>query len=252
MSNIRVRKVTSSPVMLLEYAIPGIEYIAGIDPIPISTRKESDDTSEYAIAIMRKDIRRVVAYYIERSKDASKLVGTSVKLQKYYNNASAMIERNRADAITMEYDRLGLGLNKLLAPEPADWRPSGARTIEVGYSKHIHNMDLIDNFLLDWARWYDEDRKIGGIEGIQDPFLLDQVMNFNVGNKDLADAVKGALIYEWWINEKLSRKRKQQAQNQSTKKVYVWTMENGRSVQKAVDVQDSRLPKGFERIKFGF
>lgn len=250
MANIRARSVTESSVMILENPQHGVQYIAGIDPIPITTRKESDDTSLYAIAIFRMDIRRVVAYYMERSRDVSKLVGTSVKLQKYFNDAPAMMERNRADAIIMEYDRLKLGLGQLLAPEPADWRPSGAKSVEVGYFKSIHNMDLIDNFLLDWARWFDEERQIGGIEGIQDLTLLEHVMKHNQGNKDLGDAVKGALIYEWWINEKAARKRDAQRVSTTTKKVYVMTMENGRAVQKAVDVQDARLPSGFSRITF--
>lgn len=250
MISIRARTVHDSPVMILENPVPGVQYIAGIDPIPITTRKESDDTSLYAIAIFRMDIRRFVGYYMERSRDVSRLVGTSVKLQRYFNDAPAMMERNRADAIIMEYDRLKLGLGKLLAPEPADWRPSGAKSIEVGYFKSIHNMDTIDNFLLEWARWYDEGRQIGGIEGIQDLTLLDHVMNHGNGNKDLGDAVKGALIYEWWINEKAERKRDAQRVQKTTKQVYMTTMENGRTVQKLVDVQDSRLPRGFAPIKF--
>jgi hypothetical protein len=187
---------------------------------------------------------------MERSRDVSRLVGTSVKLQRYFGNAPAMMERNRADAIIMEYDRLKLGLGHLLAPEPADWRPSGAKSVEVGYFKSIHNMDTIDNFLLEWARWYDEERQIGGIEGIQDLTLLDHVMHHGVGNKDLGDAVKGALIYEWWINEKKARQQDAQRKTTSAKKIYMTTMENGRTVQKAVDVQDSRLPRGYVPVKF--
>jgi hypothetical protein len=62
MSIIRARAVTESPIMILENPVPNVQYIAGIDPIPITTRKESDDTSLYAIAIFRPDIRRVVDY----------------------------------------------------------------------------------------------------------------------------------------------------------------------------------------------
>jgi hypothetical protein len=248
MTKYKPRVNSNSLIKILQHPIEGEVYIAGIDPIPIITRKESDDTSFYAIAIYRMSTRQFVAYYMERSKDASKLVGNSTRLQKYFNDATAMIERNRGDAIIMEYDRLELGIHKLLHPEPADWRPAGAKSIEVGYFKSIHNADLIDNFMLDWARWFDEERGIGGIEGIWDLTLWEHVYSHNIGNKDLGDACKAALVLEWWILEKKKRKKQHEGTPATTKKVYINTMENGRTVQKLVTVETSRFPAGFKKL----
>lgn len=244
------RRTNESPIQILEPPVAGEEYIAGTDPIPIVTRKESDDTSDYAMAIFRRSTRKVVAYYQERSKDASRLVGNSIKLQKLFNRAPTFMERNRADAILMEYDRRGEGLHKLIVPEPAIWRPQGAKSIEPGYYKSIHNADQLDNFLLEWARWYDEERKIGGIEGIWNLHLWENVIHHNVGNKDLGDAIKSVLAYDWWLTQK-ELMRKAQTQKSATKKmVYINTMENGRPVQKAVPIEDTRLPRGFTPLSF--
>jgi hypothetical protein len=241
---IQAVKANNSPIMILEPPQVGVEYVAGTDPIPLSARKESEGNSDYAIAIMRPDLKRVVGYYKEGSRDVSRLVGNSVKLQKLFNNAPTMIERNRGDAIIIEYERLGLGLGKLLLPEPAPWRPQNAKNIEPGYAKSIHNSDLIEHHFLTWARWFDEIRDIGGIEGIWGIDLLDECLNHDVGNRDLADAIKGACIQLWWMEEKALRKAATNANRSNERQVVYTVMEGGKMVKKLATVRANENPLG--------
>jgi hypothetical protein len=246
-------KATNSPIKILEDPQPGVVYIAGTDPTPISSRKESDDLSEYAIAIMREDQEKIVAYYKERSKDASRLVGNSIKLQKMYNNAPTMLERNRGDAIIIEYERLGLGLGKLLLPEPAPFRPQNAKNIEPGYAKSIHNADVIDHHFLTWARSFNEVTLQGGIEGMWGIEIIDECINHDIGNRDLADAIKGCTVELWWRKEKLFRRMSVNEAKANSKQVLIHTMENGMMVTKLVDVSavEKRLGPGFKALVRG-
>ena len=64
-------------------------------------------TSAYAAAVKCIEDNVYCGYYMERSKDSSRLARQTYLVQKLYNNGLAMIERNRADAIFDEYRRNG-------------------------------------------------------------------------------------------------------------------------------------------------
>jgi len=238
---------SSSPIKIIELPKSNYTYVIGIDPIPIITRKEADGRSDYAAVVKCLDTNMYVAYYTERSKDSSRLAGKTYLLQKAYNNAPAMIERNRADAILGEYDRRGW--MDYLANEPLPMRPANSKVIEKGYARHVHNADdLVDN-LLRWARHYDENKNTGGIESIWDEAMLDQVYTVDTGNKDIADAMISAELLHWWLVEKELRRKKFEADGSAyTKKVPVRRVINGRLTIEWVDVnaQTGRFGSGYK------
>ena len=221
------KMVSQSFEMMLEPPIAGEEYIGGCDPIPITTRKESDGTSELSVAIKRRSTQEYVYYYKERTKDPVKLAMKIIRALKFYNEAKMMIERNRADAIIMEMTRQGAKF--LLANEPPPFRPKSAKTIEIGYSKNVHNADFLASNLQAFARLYDEARKTGGIESIKDREMLDQVFGFDEGNKDLADAMIACELIDWWLREFEKRRRdfNERRTNGNSKMVPVVTYRNG-------------------------
>lgn len=245
---VEMRDSVSSPVKIIHPPKQGFNYVVGVDPIPIITRTENDKASEYAAAIKCIEENVYCGYYMERSKDSSRLARQTYLLQKLYNNAPAMIERNRADAIFDEYRRNGWW--DMLAWEPLPMRSSNAKTSEKGYSKTGHNADNLIDHLLKWARSYDEEMQIGGIESIWDSVMLEQLYTLDVGNKDLADAMVGCEVYHWWIKEKQFRKEKFNGQASSlSKKVPIKVMRNGRVEIEYVDVNYSginRFGRGWE------
>jgi len=248
---VEMRDSTTSAIKIIEEPQPNGSYIAGVDPIPIITRRESDGTSEYAMVVKRLDTNMYVARYMERSKDSARLARNSYMLQKLYNNAPLMIERNRADAILDEYRRNGW--YELLANEPLPMRPSGAKSVEKGYSKNIHNMDDLADNLLKYARWYDEEKQVGGIESLWDLEMLDQVYTMDSGNKDLADAMVSCELLHWWIVEKAFRAgRFSQRQGDFKRKVPVKRMQNGKMIVEWVEMGsgESRLGKGYKTFDF--
>lgn len=233
----------SSPIKIIELPRTNATYIVGIDPIPIISRRESDNRSDYAAVVKCLDTNMYVAMYRERSKDSSRLAGKTMLLQKAYNNAPAMIERNRADAIIGEYDRRGW--LEYLANEPLPMRPAGSKVIEKGYSKHVHNADdLVDN-LLRWARHFDEEKKIGGIESVWDEEMLDELYTLDTGNKDIADAMISCEVLHWWLIEKhLRQKRFGENNSAFVKKVPVKRLINGKISVQWVDVNSTSNPFG--------
>ena len=129
-------------------------------------------------------------------------------------------------------------------------RSANAKTAEKGYSKTPHNADNIIDHLLKWARSYDEEMQIGGIESIWDSVMLEQLYTLDVGNKDLADAMVGCEVYHWWIKEKQFRKEKFNGQaSPLSKKVPIKVMRNGRVEIEYVEVNYSginRFGRGWE------
>ena len=243
---IELRDSASSAIKIIEEPQPNGIYIAGADPIPIITRKESDGTSEYAMVVKRLDTNMYVAKYMERSKDSARMARNSWMLQTAYNKAPLMIERNRADAILDEYRRNDW--YEMLANEPLPMRPAGARSVEKGYSKNIHNMDDLADNLLKYARWYDQQRQTGGIESIWDLEMLNQLETMDSGNKDLADAMISCELLHWWLVEKEIRAGKfAKLHGEFKRKVPVKVYRNGRLVSEWKEVGDveSRLGKGF-------
>lgn len=237
-----VKNVSDSSEWMLEPPIEGEEYIAGIDPIPIVTRKESDGRSDYSLVIKRRSTQQYVYRYTERSKDSSRLAGKTIRALKFYNNAKVMIERNRGDVIILEFERSGNRI--LLANEPPPFRPKGSKIIEPGYVKHVHNADFLASNLQTWARFYDEKQKIGGIEGVLDRLMLDQVYTFNEGNKDIADAIQACELLDWWLREYQKRKNEWNEKRgaSSTKMIPYYMQINGS--RKLVLMSSSQLVAG--------
>lgn len=219
--------VSQSNEMMLEAPIPNELYIAGCDPIPFVARKDSEKLSELSMAIKRASTNEYVYYLKERSRDPSKLTAKMIRALKYYNDAMLMIERNRGDVIIREFEATG---NKsFLSKEPPPFRPKSSKSIEIGYTKNIHNMDALASNLMVFARYYDEDRKTGGIESIKDREMLDQVFGFDEGNKDLADAMIACELLHWWLREFDKRRRdfNERRTNGNSKMVPVVTYRNG-------------------------
>jgi len=248
---VRFERNASSPIKIIEEPKTGFNYIMGIDPIPIITRAESDKRSDYAAVVKCLETNMYVAYYTERSKDSSRLFNKTFLLQKAYNNALAMIERNRADAIIGEYERRGC--RNFLANEPLPLRPAGAKTVEVGYSKNIHNADDLTDNLLAWARHYDEEKETGGIESIWDDIMLDQVYTLDSGNKDIADAMVSCELLHWWILEKAARKQRLGKYSSFKKKVPVKRLVNGVLQIQWVDVEtfQNKFPNNYKLFSHG-
>lgn len=236
---------------ILEHPKPGILYGCGIDPIPTDPNEREiklsrDDRSSHVACILKFEPEPMpVAYYRIQSGDAWVIHDETTRLQMYYNNAKAMIERNRGSVLLTRYVDSG-HFNGLLAPWPYAAIVPGWEKIKIdsAFRKKANEkgwfnaatytkpaFDCVVEFLTNYSHtiWFEE--------------LIDEIEQYHVKNCDIFDAFMSAVIYYYhWKRTAFRKYEKQEAIQHS-----YYTMENGRQVLKKATIQQgSRGHTGFE------
>lgn len=232
---INIRKVTESPIMILETPRHDDDCILGIDPTPITGRDKSEDLSKFAVVVKSRTRQKYLAYYIERTKDIARIEYIVYKLWKAFSGKkrTVEIERNRGDALIVQAAHKGH--TEMFSYEPMEWRPTNTKSFEIGYAKHVHNADTIASFLMQFARMHDPQRGIYGIENVWDLTMLNQIESFNVGNKDLADAMQACEILDWDLRLKEEKMKASLTAGDRVKKMPYVTIVNGKRVIRYAD-----------------
>jgi len=240
---INFRKVNESPIEILEEPKVGNDYIIGVDPIPILSRDKKDDRSDFAVTVKNRTQQKYVLRYNERTNNIALLEHNLYKIWLAYSgkNYTVELERNRGDSLYVQAAHQQH--DKMFALEPSEWRPNNVKIPEIGYAKSVHNADTMAGFLMKFARMYDKERNLFGIENIWDLIMLDQVEKFNIGNKDIADAMIACEILDWDLSLKEEKIRNANMQKSTTNFVPYVTIENGMRVVKYIDLNQSALPQ---------
>ena len=127
-----------SKYFLFEHPIEGRTYGVGVDTTPNVSEKETG--SFHAAVVKCFDTNQYVGLYFERSSDIMLLAEKTIRLQKLYHNAPALVERNSIGALKLAYDQLGL--KGMLAKNPKRFRPKGQKHIETGLNKDRNTPEL--------------------------------------------------------------------------------------------------------------
>jgi hypothetical protein len=242
-NTINFRRVTQSAIEILEEPKSGNDYIIGVDPIPILSRDKKEDRSDFAVTVKNRTQQKYVLRYNERTNNIALLENNLFKIWLAYSGKpyTVELERNRGDSLYVQ--SCHQGHDKMFAKEPFEWRPNNAKVFDIGYAKTGHNADTMAGFLMKFARMYDKERNLFGIENIWDLMMLDQVEKFNVGNKDIADAMISCEILDWDLSLKEEKIKNSNQQKSTTNFVPYITIENGVRVVKYIDLNQSALPQ---------
>ena len=121
------------------YEMPHIDrhYGIGIDTIPGNS--ENINGSDHVAVVKCFETDQYVAYYAERSNDMMRIAKCTMNLQKLYNNAVALVERNSIGALKLAYEQEGT--IKMLANCPRRFRPKGGQ-VERGLNKDKNTPEL--------------------------------------------------------------------------------------------------------------
>jgi len=111
----------SARYWIFEEPYEGKNYGVGIDTIPFVTN--NTEGSDHVAVVKCFDTNQYVAMYAERSYDANVIARNTITLQKYYNNAIALIEKNSIGALKTAYENVA-SIN-LLSFTPIRFRPKG-------------------------------------------------------------------------------------------------------------------------------
>lgn len=181
-----------SSMYILHSPEKGHQYIAGIDPIPF-TSKNMGDGSKQALVIKDIELNRYVAHYAERDSDPDRIIENMINLQTYYNNAPAMLEINRGGVVLDKYKMANV-LN-LLAKKPTFISKGFAKNDgSYGYYKNDHTTERGNAYLIDYLNQYSNE--IWFID------MIDEVKNYLVDNTDLVDAMIACEIFHKNIVER--------------------------------------------------
>jgi len=181
-----------SDMYLLHAPEPSHSYIAGIDPIPFIS-KNMGDGSKQAIVIKDIESNRYVAHYAERDSDPDKIIENMINLQRYYNNAPAMLEVNRGGVVLDKYKTANA--MDLLAKKPSFISKGFAKNDgSYGYYKNDHTTERGNSYLIDYLNQYSNE-----IWFIQ---IIEEAKNYLVDNTDLIDAMIACEIFHKNIVEK--------------------------------------------------
>jgi len=189
---IQKRPNKKSDIQILQVPEDGHTYIAGIDPIPFVS-KNMGDGSKQAIVIKDLDLNRYVAIYAERDSDPDQIISNMINLQKYYNNAPAMLEVNRGGVVLDRYKVEGC--MHLLARKPMSlFKGHAKRDNSHGYYKNDHTTERGNYYLMDYLYNYAEELLFLDI--------IDEAKNYLVDNTDFIDAMIACEILHRNIIEK--------------------------------------------------
>lgn len=232
-------EVTSNPKKdgdwhILEHPQEGVEYIAGIDPIPFQSDEkevnEEDKKSAHAVWIFKRPAMTLVAYYKERSPFVEEVFRKTLAGQRYYKDAVAMLEVNRGELIRKEY--MDKGLRNMLAPTP---KHLGIKMTKVAYNVGYwqHRTESNDNvgelchkLLIKYLM--DNTNKILFRE------FLSELLMYRKANTDLISAFFGVLLYDEDIRSNHNKKVSAPSEYKDMK-LPQW--ENGKLVFKWVKVK---------------
>lgn len=215
---IKKRRNPKSLIQILQDPEPGHTYIAGIDPIPFVS-KNMGDGSKQALVIKDMDLNRYVAIYAERDSDPDYIVNNMITLQRYYNNAPAMLEINRGGVVLDKYKTAGY-LN-LLAKKPMTlFKGHAKKDGSYGYYKNDHTTERGNVYLMDYLYNYAEE--ISFLD------VIDEAKNYLVDNTDFIDAMIACEILHRNIIERF--KVQSTKEGPKVKEIPVLKFVNGRYV----------------------
>jgi hypothetical protein len=205
------------------------------------SRDKKEDRSDFAVTVKNRTQQKYVLRYNERTNNIALLENNLFKIWLAYSGKpyTVELERNRGDSLYVQSSHQGH--DKMFAREPLEWRPNNAKVFEIGYAKTGYNTDTMAGFLMKFARMYDKERNLFGIENIWDLMMLEQVEKFNIGNKDIADAMISCEILDWDLSLKEEKIKNSNIQKSTTKFVPYITIENGTRVVKYIDLNQSAL-----------
>ena len=223
--DINKRPNKKSNMQILHTPEPGHTYIAGIDPIPFVSRNMGDG-SKQAIVIKDLDLNRYVAIYSERDSDPDHIIENMVMLQRYYNNAPAMLEVNRGGVVLDKYKTMGY--MNLLAKKPMHVFKGHAKADgSYGYYKNDHTTERGNYYIIDYLGHYSEE--------IYFLDIIDEAKNYLVDNTDYIDAMMACEIFHKNIIER--HKRQEEVIRPTTRKIPVLKFVNGRYMKVWQDVK---------------
>ena len=223
--DIKKRRNPKSNVMILEDPEPGHTYIAGIDPIPFVS-KNMGDGSRQALVIKDIDLNRYVALYAERDSDPEYIVEKMIMLQRYYNDAKAMLEVNRGGVVLEKYKNMGY--MNLLAKKPMVlFKGNMKKDGSYGYYKNDHTTERGNYYIVDYLSHYAEE--------IYFLDIIDEAKNYLVDNTDYIDAMIACEILHRNIIER--HKVNETFVRPTTKKIPILKLVNGRYVKVWQDVK---------------
>lgn len=209
---------SKSKIVILEEPIPGHTYIGGIDPIPFNSTNMGDG-SEQAIAIKDLDTNRYVAVYSERDSEPDTIVRNMILMQRWYNEAIAMIEINRGGVVKKAYKDAGWG--KLLAKRPTFLGKGFVKDEEaIGYYKNDATSERGNTYLINYLTKHTEQ--------IMFMQIIEQLKVYLVDNTDIVDAMVAAEILHMNIIEKA--KKMMPASEVRVRKIPVLVFQNGKYI----------------------
>lgn len=169
---------------ILTLPIEGKEYSSGTDPIPWNDSKLAGG-SDYAIMIYEDQTDTPVAFYSERNLNADLVIHNCILLQRFYNNAKTMMERNVGGVAVEKYK--DYEATNLLSKKPTSLgiKYTDKRT-SYGYFKNDKTSALGNSLLIKYIITYGHN--IWFIE------LLDQLEVYLKENTDFLDAFIACLI----------------------------------------------------------
>lgn len=132
-----IEKREGAKYYIFELPVIGRTYGVGIDTIPFTTINEKG--SDHIAAVKCFDTNQYVAYYAERTYDADDAARRTIYLQKLYNNAVALVEKNSIGALKTSYKHSGN--MDMLAWCPRRFRAKNARP-EKGLNKDKNTTEL--------------------------------------------------------------------------------------------------------------
>jgi hypothetical protein len=186
---------SKSLIQILEEPIPGHTYIAGIDPIPFNSSNMGDG-SDQALAIKDLETNRYVAIYSERDSEPETIVRNMVNLQRWYNDAVAMIEINRGGVVKKTYK--DMGYLKLLAKRPTFLGKGFVKDEEaIGYYKNDATSERGNTYLINYLTKH--------MDQIQFMKIIEQLKVYLVDNTDIVDAIVACEIFHMNIIEKMKK-----------------------------------------------
>ena len=226
MGGIKASPMKEGNIHILEHPEPGEEYIVGIDPIPtIDTKVKESKTgktkgrSDYVAVVKRRSTQEYVAYYKHRSSDIHVIKLNTLNLQKYYNNAVGMVERNQGRELILQYKNDG-DIAYLAKYPMILGQASFDKRETIGFHKDRWNAERIYKFFFQYLKNF--------IEKVWIMLFINELPSFVISNTDLLDAVVACEVYD----QDLQRKNERFHKKQKFKTVPYMTIENGKSVRR--------------------
>lgn len=211
---------------ILELPVEGEEYIVGIDPIPtVDTKVKESKTgktagrSDYVAVVKRRSTQEYVAFYKQRSSDINVVKSNTVNLQKFYNQARAMVERNQGRELILQYRNDSE--SAMLAKYPMILGQAGFdKKEQTGFHKDRWNTERIYKFFFEYLKNHME--RVWIID------IINELPQFVVSNTDLLDAMVACEVFD----RDLQKKNEKFTSAQKFKTVPYMTIENGKSVRR--------------------